>query len=166
MKLWTIQTLEAYQVLSSSGVLVGDWRRVWKSFKPAYKWLVHQMEARDIRLGGKPPIWGWLRKPDLRYGAHLPRGTLGVRLLLEVPNHLVLLSDFEGWHSVLGGHFLALNDVESEMAFDEPGFTRQEIMRSWGRVFDLTLFPGGFVQASFPSIEQDYIRSAQRFVAR
>ena len=56
------------------------------------------------------PIWCWCqwrgerrRMPDLRHCGHLPRGTRGVRLGLELAEARLLRSDFELWHYVLNG---------------------------------------------------------------
>lgn len=167
-KLWSIQTAEAYEVIKTSGRLVGDWSRIDDpSFEPAYRWLVQEMTNRSIALEGRPPVWAWVKKPDLRQGAHLPRGTKGVRIELEVPAGQVLLSDFEAWHSVLGNRFHAINDDEVEKAFAEPPvYSQDDVRRSWLRIFDLSLFPDGVVQATFPAIERDRIISVQHFVAR
>lgn len=61
MKLWSIQEVEAWQVLQVQGILYGERRFVEPSFWPAYEWLCGRMEKR---LGPRPnadafPVWAW-----------------------------------------------------------------------------------------------------------
>lgn len=163
MRLWTIQTSEAYSILRRKGRLRGRWSLVWPEFKTAYRWLIEQMADRGIKLRGRPPIWAWVRKPDLRCAAHMERGRQGVRIELEVPDELVLCSDFEFWHSVLNNHHASINDDELDSWHT---FSEQEVRKSWERIFDLRLFPKGVSQATFPSIEADYVVSVRHFTAR
>lgn len=168
MKVWSIQTEAAYQKLLEKGMLYGDWRRVWKHFKKPYKWLCDQMEQRDIPLKGRPPMWAWTTKPDLRSSYHLEKGEKGVRLELEVPDELVLVSNFEAWHCVLNDHFVVTNDDELEMMFNYP---RSEVEASWQKIFQLehiNALPGysDRAQATFPLIELDRVVRSTAFVSR
>lgn len=170
MRLWTIQDRPAHQRLLNRGVLYGDWRRVdAQCFKPAYKWLCDQMEKRGIRLRGRPPMWAWPHKPDMRTSAHNYRGKNGVVLLeLEVPDELVLLSHFNAWHCVLNDHYLVTRDDELEGMFDHP---RHAVEASWQLVFDrgaMAAIPGydDLYQATFPTIKVEQIVSARQFAAR
>jgi len=170
MRLWTIQDQPAYARLTTKGELYGDWRRVdSQCFKPAYKWLCTQMETRGIALKGRPPVWAWNHKPDMRISAHQYRGPHGVVLLeLEVPNDLVLLSNYDAWHCVLNDHFLTTSIDDVAGMFDHP---RHEVEASWLRIFDLEYMgaiPGysDWAQATFPIIRGDYVISAKQFAAR
>jgi len=169
MRLWTIQDGRAHQRLLDKGVLYGDWRRVEaQCFKPAYKWLCAQMEQRGIALNGRPPIWSWTHKPDMRWAMHRHRGEHGVVVLeLEIPDGLVLVSNFDAWHCVLNDHFMALTDDEVEQMFDYP---RAEVVESWRRVFDNDLCVKyehhKSCQATFPAIELDYIVKSKEFGPR
>jgi len=69
MRLWTIQTKEAWERAEKSGVLefneiadkeIDDW------FRPAYDWMVGQLEQRVKEYPcNKYPIWVWYHpKPD------------------------------------------------------------------------------------------------------
>jgi hypothetical protein len=170
MRLWTLQEKDAHQRLLDRGVLYGDWRRLDdRSFKPAYKWLCTQMEGRGIPLKGRPPMWAWAHKPDMRMAAHLYRGQHGmIRLELEVPDGLVLLSNYEAWHCVLNDHFLVTCGEEVEGMFDHP---RDEVEESWKKIFDhelITGLPGygDWTQATFPTIELDYVIKTWKFGPR
>ena len=168
MRLWSIQTKGAHQKLIGTGRLYGDWRRADRDFKRSYKWLCIQMEQRGIPLKGRPPMWAWATKPDLRGAYHFARGVEGVRLELEVPDKLVLASNFEAWHCVLNDIYLVTSDDELEGMFDRP---RCEIEASWQKIFQLEHVSGlpGYtdcVQVTFPAIELDYVIGATHFVGR
>ena len=170
MRLWTIQDQPAHQKLLTRGTLYGDWRRLDdRGFKPGYKWLCAQMEGRGISLKGRPPMWAWSHKPDMRTAGHSYRGDHGVALLeLEVPDALVLLSHFGAWHCVLNNHFLVTSDEELEGMFDHP---QEEVEASWQKIFDhevMTASPGydDCYQATFPTIELNYIIKIREFGPR
>jgi hypothetical protein len=144
MRAWTIQTAEVYAALSSGQV----WRALHEPAEaggvPAYRWMTKVM--RD-RLGPphsprQLPVWVWCQwrgiawaKPDLRARGHLPTGTRGVRIELEVDESRVLRSDFELWHYVLNGWYLP-GSLADERDFDRRP-DRRRIEPSWQRIFDL-----------------------------
>jgi hypothetical protein len=166
LDLWTIQTEEAYEKLKTDGRLVGDWRRVWKHFKEPYKWLCDQMENRGIRLNGRPPIWAWAVKPDLRRSAHLDTGKKGVRLKIQVPYTHALISNFSAWHCVLNNHYVYASDAD----FDKE-FTRDQIELSWQRIFDLDWCSMRAdyherSQVTLPVLELSQVKQARAFTAR
>lgn len=167
MKLWSIQTEGAYKKLTDKGELWGDWRRTWDEFRRPYKWLCRQMEERGIALKQRPPMWAWPKKPDLRRNHHLEKGKRGYRLELEVPDELVLVSNFEAWHCVLNDHLLVLSDDDLDLMFDRP---RNVMEASWQGIFDKEVcYKGGYnmrEQATFPTIKQEYVLRARPFVAR
>lgn len=100
MRLWTIQTEQAFRLFKRCGVLRGDGRRVDKDFRRAYAWMAEQMSQRLGRPPGRSraPVWAWKVwssrsfKPDLRSSGLLPRGEAGVRIEFEVSPETVLLS--------------------------------------------------------------------------
>lgn len=117
------------------------------------------MEERVEGYGGRPPIWCWLEKPDMR-GIWGPGGVRVVRAALEIPAERVLVSDFELWHVPLNNNYLARSDAEDRAFEDEenrrgfwrarhetpsgwwtspdsdyPSDLRERVLRSWERVF-------------------------------
>ena len=114
------------------------------------------------------PIWVWQqwenrarRRPDLRAAGHLPKGTRGVRVEIQVQDNCVLLSDFDLWHYVLNYWYLPRTENEGE-AFERrlarAGLSpvgcnhgnpphsarfRREIEKSWERIFDLSWTDAG-----------------------
>lgn len=165
MRLWTIQDWRAYLVLRRTGRLVGDWQHVEPYRVRAYRWVVRQMARRRIELHGRPPIWGWTKKPDLRQRGHLPPRVRGVRLELDVPDDHVLCSNFDAWHAVLNDHALSFVDAELD-----PGLSRRQVEQSWEGIFDLGRCAGAgygdLVQATFRWIDLCEVARATEFVAR
>lgn len=166
--LWSIQPTHVVELLTAKGCLAADWRRItFPEFKPAYKWMVAQMEARGIRTLGHSPFWAWHEKPDLRQAAHLPSKTRGCRLKLVVPRSLILFSDFLGWHSVLNNNYYPLEEEipEWEQKLDQGyEFSDREILDSWQRIIQEA--PNEDSQACLPYLDSAWLVSAQEFVAR
>ncbi|MBL8209865.1 MAG: DUF3841 domain-containing protein [Bryobacterales bacterium] len=169
LRVWTIQRSGWWQLLQHRGILGGDGERTWPEMRAPYQWMMGQMKQRISGYGGGWPIWFWhTPKPDLRRSAHLPKGTRGVRLELEIPACRALLSDFESWHCVLNNGYLALSE---DSDIDNP--TQQQKEASWSRVFDLdALKASGYwgpidrIQGVTEYVRLDEVRSAREFLAR
>ncbi|MCA9038213.1 MAG: DUF3841 domain-containing protein, partial [Planctomycetaceae bacterium] len=160
MKLWTIQTVPAWQSLQEHGYLRGQRRHADRDFLPAYDWIATQMRQR---IGQPPsahisvPIWAWhqydgihRKRPDLRSSGYLPTGTRGYRIGFTIPDSCVLLSDFELWHYALDYWYLASSESDAEAfgllnqnlrcSWSNPPSDHRvnsTIERSWHRMFDL-----------------------------
>lgn len=94
-------------------------------FKKPYAYMLHEYRRRMGR-GNRSLVWVWCQKPDLRHSAHLPKGTQGVRLTLELDPARVLVSDFDVWHMVLNAQ-----------SYEEEGFSsKAEQYKSWEIIFD------------------------------
>ena len=119
------------------------------------------------------PVWFWYApKPDLRAGAHLPRGTRGVRLELRIARERTLLLDFETWHCVLNGWALPLTWREDRELKRRPP-SRLEMQKTWERVFDLPALRRSNlwgralrVQGVVEYLLLDEVIGVDRFVAR
>ena len=106
MLLWSIQHKRAYEKMEQTGVLRADKNFIatdW--FENSYLWMAEQMKKR---IGEPPegvifPVWAWYqwegmrKRPDMRvHGRNWgEKGTPVVLLTIEVPDNLVLLSDFD-----------------------------------------------------------------------
>lgn len=181
MRAWTIQTMAAWTALSAGRT----WRtcaapgeRAWV---PAYRWMA---QAMRLRLGNPPlrhqmPIWVWCQwrgasraRPDLRTRGHLPPGTPGVRLELELDESRLLRSDFELWHYVLNGWYLPDSPAD-ERDFDARP-DRPRVEPSWQRIFDLDRRDRRYmagresksIQGVIWELRPDDVRGATDFVAR
>lgn len=159
MRVWSIQRKEVLEGLEREGRWVADPAYAPAEWLAAYGWMAEQMRGR---LGNPPPgaslpLWVWVRyegearpRPDLRRGGHLERGVEGVRIELEIPFERVLISEFDLWHYVLNGWYLAESEAE-EARFErqaracgvdlfrdkpplDPGI-RQRLEESWTRIF-------------------------------
>ncbi len=128
---------------------------------------------------GQWPIWLWCqwrgsarRRPDLRASGHLPAGSAGVRIELELDAARVLRSDFDLWHYVLNGWYLP-GSLADERAYDERP-DRRRIAPSWSRIFDLEWYHRQYTAArGYKSIQgvvwelrPDDVRGATLFTAR
>ncbi len=152
-----------------------------QSWAPAYRWMAramrHRLGAPDSRH--QMPIWVWCQwrgaarpKPDLRARGHLPPGTPGVRLELELDESRLLRSDFELWHYVLNGWYLP-GSLADELEFDARP-DRRRIEPSWQRIFDLEWrdrrYTGTRSEKSIQGVTWELrpgdVRSATCFVAR
>lgn len=197
MRLWTIQREGAWKVLRERGYLTARRRFAFADFLPAYDWLAGQM--RDKLPATHPsrssvPLWAWYQyesvakpRPDLRSSGYLPAGTPGWRIEFEIPDELVLLSDFELWHLVLNYSYLPSSEADDERFDREHPHLRTwwseppddpaidaEIRGSWQRIFDLDWsdpYVAGprdtkSIQATFWRLEMAWVRRVDSFVAR
>jgi hypothetical protein len=187
MRLWTIQTIEAWERCRSTGVLAADGRRVPFYYRDAYRWLRQQAKSRLADYSGRPFVWAWSHpKPDLRCVAHLPKGQQGVRIEFIVPADRILCSDFDAWHCVLNQGYLALSEEEDD-AWDRslkahglewqwqflPPVERREMEKSWERIFDLEALnasswtgPVTHIQAVLERVFLQEVVRVDHFVAR
>jgi len=140
MKLWTIQTLEAWKELQSSGVLHTRQNQIddfHKDYLPSYKWMMEQM---NVKIGIAPaknlfPIWAWYQwdgkkraKPDLRaIRWHHPVGEHNVRIEFTCKDEFVLLSDYVLWHHVLNSWYLPKSE-DDDNTF-EKNFTNVKLTK-------------------------------------
>lgn len=133
---WTIQTSSAWQKSKKSGVLVGARQYVWEEFIKPYQWMMAQMHKHLPNYTGEYPIWLWTKRPDLRKSGHLPKGEVGVLLIVEIDNNRVLLSDFQAWHFVLSDATFTFED-----SHDNPNTILNNIPKeeSWQSIFDFNL---------------------------
>ena len=198
MILWSIQSADAWKSLQASGVLRCDSRFSDKDLTGAYQLMAEQM-CRRLQVqtpDGALPLWAWYqwqgdqkRRPDLRFGGHLPPGERGVRLEFELDDDVVLLSDFDLWHFVLNYWYLPESLIEGE-AFEaelaqhglsfyktkpvpDPVF-HKAIRQSWERIFDLEwveedlAVPKGekCIQASFWELPLGNVKRVDQFMAK
>ena len=182
MKLWTIRPESDWLLLQRHGVFVSEPRYVMPDRLAAYRWMAARLaEKTPAPAGVELPVWAWYRahgqqrpKPDLRKRGFLEPGQQGVRMELDVPDELVLLSSFDGWHAVLNNWFFTLGDAEYEHAERleaslPPDALAREKARSWHRIFDLGLLPDPAlyeVQAVFWQLNLAHVTQVEFFTAR
>lgn len=195
MKIWSIQSDEAWESLKHNGRLCAYAHHQASQWPEAYRWMTDQMHER---IGPPPkntmvPLWGWYqwagterKRPDLRTLRHHwgPEGNY-VLLECEINDQHVLLSDFDAWHVILGKGFLGLDESEDThfSHIERMGkknlqkfgsYLNKKIKRSWGRVFDMEALNSDYwgkmeqksIQACFWSLHIDQIRSAKPFCSK
>jgi len=158
MILWMILSAEAFDGLRRRRYLTGDGRRIERHRSQAYAWMAAEMRRR---IGSPPgrvryPLWAWSQwqgperaRPDLRSIRHYYGGKF-VRAEIEVPDDRVLLSDYEAWHYVLNGWYLATSEADAD-EFDTrlkvagvparwpyPQSFHSRVVGSWQRVLTWT----------------------------
>lgn len=192
MRLYHFCNQSAYEALQRRGYLIGDGRRADRHLRDSnsrpYHWMAEQMRKRlppKPARAGAFPVWAWHThdgKPvaDLRKRGFGLKGERTVRLALEVPSDLVLLSDEEDWYCVLNGWFVTATEAESDL-WDErekiwPQEQFQAAMReSWEKIFDLNRpqdpnwgrpGPPRYVQACFWLLAASMVVDERWFIPR
>lgn len=179
MRLWMLVEPGFVDAAAEAGRLYASWDRVNRdSYERSYRWMIAQMAARGLDTHGNPPFWAWHscgapgRRVDLRTFYPL---TPQLRLTLEAPDELVLLSDYDTWHDVLNDHHSSASEAEFERieAMEDAGTLDQDMKEaSWQRIFDRTqwgdpewigLATERYVQACLPWFEHAWIRKTERF---
>ncbi|MDO4721018.1 MAG: DUF3841 domain-containing protein [Peptostreptococcaceae bacterium] len=177
MILWTIQNETAYEKMKKTGVLRAEESCISdESLKSSYVWMSNQMKKR---VGNAPegvvfPVWAWYqwegkrKRPDMRsHGRHWgEKGTPIVLLTVDVPEHCVLLSDFDYWHCVL-------NDADIIFPYDESAlYSEEEKRKSWENIFTIDCSFDGeghrslTTQATLWEIKSEWVKKAERFTSR
>ena len=166
-------------------------------FDYCYDWMASEMARRigEPPEGVRWPIWGWARYDFVDGACPRDDDTMVdpsiegdyVRLLLDVPDERVLLSDEDAWCSILNGFPVeppewsyetdekkldAMLDELIAMKRDSPGVTpTDEILATWPRIFDTRLvmsetginWHGRHVQATFWEIRPEWVVRMERF---
>lgn len=163
-------------------------------FLRSYHWLSDRM---DERIGIRPtpetyPTWAFYqwygsnkKKPDLRYSSHRVFATdrTCALMTLDMPDELVLLSDYDSWHFVLNSWYLGeekrsdelwdikRNNKQCREYEDYPKWLRKELEESWYNIFDMDSSrkyleieeDQQVIQATFWEIKPEYLKAAVKF---
>lgn len=185
--LYTIQTLSAWQHFQKIGQVKADGRRVWSYFRPAYRWMIGQLQEKIPDYPGCYPIWAWYgHRPDLRSTGHLASGTPGILIKFKISGQQVLLSDFQTWHFVLNQSYLPIDEADDDRYHQSRSHSRasfinlphnqkQIIIKSWHRIFDLRLInsdktnyigPVNRIQACLATVSLAQVLKIKQFMAR
>lgn len=189
VQLWSLQGSDAWKLAEGRGVLRADGRRAFAEFRPAYRWLIQQMNRRIPNYPDCYPVWAWAEKPDMRYKYHAPTGTPLIRIHFELPREQVLFSCFSSWHCVLNNDYLSKSE-HAQQCFDS--FTRRIsaadlhsanmfryrarkwVVNSWPRIFDFEWLAQNpewhgeeiYLQATTAVIPLNSVISVESFIAR
>ena len=175
MLLWTIQHKAAYDILLKTDRLIADEKYLLfdGQFRSSYDWLVEQMKKR---IGMPPddvkyPVWAWYqwegarKRLDMRthrYGGEM--GTPIVLLSIDVPDNMVLLSDFDMWHVILNDGYLPLYGKDD---IEDP--SEDEKLKSWENVFCVDIETDWWnapksTQATFWELKKEWVLKVEHFV--
>ena len=174
MVVYSVQTLEAYYQMREQGYLVGNKKYIWPDFVEPYHWMMEQMERRIKGYNGLDyPMWLWRTRPDRNSSGHLPKGTKGVILTLDISQDQILWSDFDFWHHVLNGWSITGSEEEDDR-IEKSG---EDFRYTWERIFDFEWYRnsdpkwvGDFneliLQGVTPQITMDMVKKVSRFIAK
>ena len=187
MILWTIQSLEVYNLIQNTGVYhsIID-KSNFNCLQGYYAWLTDEMKKKigDPPKGVHYPVWAWYmwegqrKKPDLRrerWGNGW-KGDRFVCLEIDIPGERVVLSDFDSWSIILLDGLISDTEEEDNSlekqyekleADDQKKFKR----RNWTRVFDLSPIDnswahrGDSIQATFWELRKEDIKEVRFFTS-
>ena len=169
MRIWTIQTSNILDVLNTDGVLRSNGICCDEDFAESYRWISGKLAEK---IGPAPegivfPVWGWIRYIGKDFRAWNYSDNLDGKVLIEaeIPDELILASDFDEWHCVLNN---IPHDCDKE-ACDEwerwidsregtcdpmPEHVRKLVERSWDGIFHSD---GDTVQGIFWELRKEWI---------
>lgn len=132
----------------------------------AYQWMIKQYKKR-IKYDINAPVWCWYRyngKTDLfNIGMHKYCENQAM-FKLDVPDNLILYSDFENWNSCLNYGYIGKDDEDTEDFYSccdmmTPENYKTAVTDSWKRVFQVD--KAKYVQAIIPYIDKHWIKEVQ-----
>ena len=162
-KLWTIQHREAYVRLCENGIIYADEKHILypEIFRPSYEWMAREMEKR-LNTSPSPsrlPVWAWhtwegeRKRRDLRCSGYAKRGTPMVQIEFWAEEGSFLLSDFDYFHLVINGSYIAEDEEDREAFYRLPIKKREKkTEESWKKIFDLE---------KCKSFDPDFLQSIQ-----
>ena len=169
MRLISIQPIVIYNKIMRTGVYKPRLERSqfykYDSFVGAYKWLIERMKEKI----GKPPegvtapVWAWhtLHKNATYRGCGFKSDL--VRMVIEVPNDEVLLTDTIKWNSILADSRVPTDGNSWEEIEWYHGLGEEEKVSvklfSWHKVFNIN--DANEIQATFWTLRREQILDAR-----
>ncbi|MGI5419696.1 DUF3841 domain-containing protein [Actinomadura luteofluorescens] len=98
--LHTVQSVEAFEALLTTGTLTPDPALAVAEFADTYDWM-YRMMAERLPTSGQGALWLWARTNRKHLVSACRRSRGQVLLTCRVPRDRVLLSHFDEWHMVL-----------------------------------------------------------------
>lgn len=188
MILWTIHSIEVFDLLNKQGYYHGSCEHIDNYFLYAYDWMKKQLAIKTGINKEYHPVWAWTKRPDLRRCGYLEKGKKGVLIEFEIDKREVLISDFDLWHYVLNYWYLP-NSMEDGDKFEEElkskgmSYYKQKplpepydiiIENSWLKIFDLDWCAEDITskqddkifQAVFWELKLEQIKNIRKFTAK
>jgi len=186
--LWSFQPPSFLDTLQEDGIVHGRALDELQDegFIAPYLWMLGQMEKRLPDHRGYAPIWAYTHKDDLRSARWrwYTGGVWMLRLHLRVPVSAVLVSEYDGWYSVLNNfpHLTRAEDEAWDAAAEKivaagtakslwaarkilDDERRDEVWGTWDRIFDAEFYktdPGWFgsdvdFQACIDGLQMEWV---------
>ena len=191
MELWSIRNPLELDIIYSTGTLITNESLIDPDYISAYDWMAAELDARVKRPYKlcRYPVWLWKCwdaerscKPDLRVRWGRKNEDL-ILLRLDIPDNLLLLSEFHLWHYALNGWYLPTNEsdessfeealrkdgIDNKWPFPEPYHSM--VVRSWRHMFAWEQLDssyhgsnlGSSIQAVCWEIKREWILEVSRF---
>ncbi len=138
-------------------------------FKTAYEWFAKQAQMRISRpAGAEFPVWMFM---DGKWAGN----NVGYHLMeLSVPKEEVVLFDLRDWNRILNLSYVGEDGNEFEKYLRKQGIMassdvflkpyypvlRQQIVKSWDRLFEAGDIPETYIQAAAWQIKREWIKHA------
>lgn len=132
---YTVMPVYTWRQFCKQGYLVGNKDKAL--FPTEYEWMIEQMHKRIPNYQGEHPVWLWTEYPSHIKSGFVKKRQSGVVLTLEIPDELVLLSDFDDWHCVLNNVPCAISEEEYDAFYE--GKLSMTLEESWERIFNLDM---------------------------
>lgn len=150
----------------------------FEDFRRPYEWLNKTLSKKNKHFKkNEYHFWGWIEKPDLRTHRHYMEKNKTYNLLtLNIPDELIVLSDYQLWHFVLNGSLLYKSEKQYKQFSQKHKMDyhnywklsnkkmKKEIEESWEEIFKVKFKNNKHnIQAHFPAIKNDYIIEVKEF---
>ncbi|MDT3496160.1 DUF3841 domain-containing protein [Bacillus toyonensis] len=118
MIVYTVQREAAWKAWKEQGYITGDDKWVDPSFKIPYHWMGCRMKKKISSYQGEQPIWVWHTDsyPNRNDKCWGKTGERFVILTLEVPDCVILWSDFQVWCGLLNESISYQNRIDEQTA--------------------------------------------------
>ena len=187
MRLWSIRNPVELDIIYQNGVFFTDEKYIDFDYKSAYDWMARELEKKVKKPNEqcRYPIWAWKCwdsnrncRPDLRTRLGKRNEEL-VLVEFDIPDNLVLLSEFHLWHFVLNNWYLPINEkdklnFENTLKNSPPDHCNKLITQSWQNIFyweklDPTYHGtdlGSSIQAVFWELKKEWITKTTYFKSK
>jgi len=192
MVLWTIRSSIELRAFESTETLLTDDSFIDKDYIGSYDWMANKLLDKVSKPSNhiKYPIWLWKCwdkerscRPDLRVRWGKKSEEL-VLLKVNIPDSLVLLSEYHLWHYVLNKWYLPkdIKDYKNytNLSFSNKNFTqlsnkeKKIIIDSWNNIFNWNTLDktfhgnslGSSIQAVCWEIKKEWILDTKYFISK
>jgi len=148
VRIYSIQDVHAWEAAKARGYWTGSKEYIEDeldrehdcSYLFQYDWMRGKMAERILGYSGDYPMWGYLKRPNLRQVPYVSDDTLF--LIADVPRGRMLISDYDFWHMCLFKDYCTWTE-EEEQRLEALGLAGKgtpltpEKIETWDRILDL-----------------------------